>query len=99
MRNDAACAVMRERPGGASGGSDRTARFKILTREAMEEIRKERRLAIAIARKEMRAAGNIEEQAMRRIERDERRVAVAPVGQLFEERLVGRIVGFDDDEV
>ena len=47
----------------------------------------------------MRAAGNIEEQAMRRIERDERRIAVAPVGELFEERMVGRLVGLGDDKI
>ena len=31
---------------------------------------------------------------MRRIERDERRIAVAPIGELFEKRVVGRLVGF-----
>ena len=95
IRNDAARAVMRQRPGGAGSGSDGAAHFKTLTRETAEEIGEERRLAIVIVatREEMRAAGNIEEQAMRRIERDERRIAVAPVGELFEKRMVGRLVG------
>ena len=36
---------------------------------------------------------------MRRIERDERRIAVAPVGDRLEQRAVGRLVGFLHDEI
>ena len=36
---------------------------------------------------------------MRRIERDERRIAVAPVGELFEQRVVGRLVGLRDAKI
>ena len=46
----------------------------------------------------MGAAGNIQQQAVRRVEPDERRIAVAPVGDFFEERTVGRRVGGRDAE-
>ena len=54
---------------------------------------------VGAAGKKMRAAGDVEEQAVRRIESDERRIAVAPVGELFEERMVGRLVGLSDNEI
>ena len=66
-----------------------------------KEIGKEGSLAIVIIamREQMRAAGDIEEQAIRRVERNKRRVAVAPVSELFEEVMVGRFVGLDNNEV
>ena len=92
---------MRKRPGGAGSGGDRAAHFKTLRERRRRQIGEEGRLAIVIIamREQMRAAGNIEEQAIRRVERDERRIAVAPVSELFEERVVGRLVGLDNDEV
>ena len=100
-KNSAARAVMRKRPGGAGGGGDGAAHLKTLARETVKEVGEERFFAVimAMAGEKMRAAGDVEEQAVRKIERDERRIAVAPVGELFEERMVGRLVGLGHDEI
>ena len=52
---------------------------------ARTRSRAQRRLAA----EQMRAAGDVEHQPVRRIEPDQRRVAVAPVGDRFEQRAVG----------
>ena len=57
------------------------------------------RSRVAVAGEEMRAAGNVEEEAVGRIERDERRIAVRPVGDLFEKRAVGRLVRLRHEKV
>ena len=48
-----------------------------------------------LAAEQMGAAGDVEKQAMRRIERHQRREAVAPVGDVVERLGVGRLVGVD----
>ena len=47
----------------------------------------------------MRAAGDVEQQPVRRIEADQRRVAVAPVGDRFEQAPVGLRIGIRDGEL
>ena len=54
--------------------------------------RRERRLAA----EQMRAAGDVEHQPVRRIEPDQRRIAVAPVGDRFEQTPVGLRIGIRD---
>ncbi len=48
-----------------------------------------------LAAKQMGAAGDIQKQAMRRIERDQRRETVAPVGDVAERPGVGRLIGVE----
>ena len=69
-------AIARDAPGAADRVGDRDARAKTLMREPRDQIAGQRRLAA----EQMRAAGDVEQQAVRRIEADQRRVAVAPVG-------------------
>jgi len=44
----------------------------------------------------MGAAGDVEEQAVRRVERDQRREAIAPVGDIAERLGVRRLIGVKD---
>ena len=71
---------------------DRDARLQPALAQPPHQIARERRLAA----EQMRAAGDVEQQAVRRIEPDQRRVAVAPVGDRFEQRDVGARVGLRD---
>ena len=61
----------------------------------VDQIARQRRLAA----EQMRAAGDVEHQAVRRIEPDQRRVAVAPVGDRFEQLRVGRRIFLHDHEI
>jgi len=47
----------------------------------------------------MGAAGNVEEETTRRIKRDQRRIAVTPIGDLFEERVIGILIFLRDAKV
>src|SRR5690606_3351732 len=49
-----------------------------------------------LAAEEMGAAGYVEKQAVRPVDGDERRVAVAPVRQVFQHATVGLRIGLDD---
>ena len=60
--------------------------------EPRDQIAGERRLAA----EQMRAAGDVEQQTIRRIEPDQRRIAVAPVGDGFEQTPVGLRIGVHD---
>ena len=60
--------------------------------EPPHQIARQRRLAA----EQMRAAGDVEQQPVRRIEPDQRRIAVAPVGDRFEQREVGMRVRIRD---
>ena len=48
-----------------------------------------------LAAEQMGAAGDVEKQAVRRIERHQRREAVAPVGDVVRASCVGRLVGIE----
>ncbi len=52
----------------------------------------------ALAAEQMRAAGDVEEQPVRRIERDQRREAVAPVGDVVQRLQVSGGIGIVDRE-
>ena len=84
-RHEALPAIARDAPGAARRIGDRGARGKALLAQPRQEIAGERRFAA----EQMRAAGDVEKQAVRRIEADQRRVAVAPVGDGFEQTAVG----------
>ncbi len=88
-RDDAGLAIARDAPGAADRVGDRDAGAQALLREPRDQIARERRFAA----EQMRAAGDVEEQAVRRIEADQRRVAVAPVGDIFEQAPVGLRIG------
>jgi hypothetical protein len=95
---------MGESPGRPRRGRDRPARLEALHGEAAEAIGQKRRLAAPALRrfpcgKEMSAAGYVEKQTERRIERDQRRIAVAPIGDALQECAVGRLVSLGDDEI
>ncbi len=49
-----------------------------------------------LAAEQMRATGDVEKQAMRRIERHQRREAVAPVGDVIQQFGVGGLIGVED---
>jgi hypothetical protein len=65
---------------------------KTPTRESREQIAGQRRFAA----KQMRAAGDVEQQAIRRIEADQWGVAVAPVGHGFEQPSIRLRIGVHD---
>jgi hypothetical protein len=67
----------------------------------MQAIGEKRALPVIAlaAREKMRAAGYVEEETMRKIERDQRRIAIAPVGDLLQKRTVGNFVGLLDHKV
>ena len=69
-------AIARNAPGAADRVGDRGAGAQTLLRKPRNQIAGQRRLAA----EQMRAAGDVEQQTIRRIEADQRRVAIAPVG-------------------
>ena len=85
---------MRDGPGAAGGVGDGGAGMETLRAKAGEEVAGER----GFAAEQMGAAGDVEHQAVGEIEADERRVAVAPVGDVFEKPAVRRSVGGGDGE-
>ena len=85
---------MRDGPGAAGGVGDGGAGVETLRREAGEEVAAER----SFPAEQMGAAGDVEHQAVGQVEADERRVAVAPVGDVFERLPVRRLVGGRDGE-
>ena len=91
-RDDAGLAIARDAPGAADRVGNRDAGVKPLMREPRDQIAGQRRFAA----EQMRAAGDVEQQAVRRIEADQRRVAVAPVGDGFEQPPVGLRIGVHD---
>ena len=94
-RDDARLAIARDAPGAADRVGDRDAGAQTLLREPRDQIAGERRLAA----EQMRAAGDVEQQAIRRIEADQRRIAVAPVGDGFEQTPVGLRIGVHDRQL
>jgi hypothetical protein len=61
-------------------------------REPRDQIVGER----GFAAEQMRAAGNVEQQTIRRIEPNQRRRAVAPIGNAFEQPPIGLRIGIHD---
>ena len=82
------------RPGGADGRGDGGARCKAETRHAGEEIVAQLRFAA----EQMGAAADVEQNAVGRIGGDERRVALAPVGDGIEQARVGGCILRHGDE-
>src|SRR5262249_5438291 len=74
--------------GRANGGGDGGACRKAEPRHPREEIAAK----VLLAAEEMRAAADIEQNAVGRIDGDERRVALAAVGNGVEKAGVGRLV-------
>ena len=85
---------MRDAPRAAGGVGDGGAGMEILRREAGEEVAAK----CGLAAEQVGAAGDVEHQSVGEIETDERRVAVAPVGDVFEGLSVRRFVGGGDGE-
>lgn len=83
---------MRDRPGAAGGAGDGDASLQALRGKPGNDRVRECRLAA----EEMSAAGDIEHQAGRRIERDQRGVAVAPIGDRRQQALVCLGIGLGD---
>jgi hypothetical protein len=79
-------AISRDGPGAAGRIGNADARTQTLGGEPRDDIAGKRRLAA----EEMGAAGDVEHDARGRIDPDQRGVAVAPVGDRFEQPLVGR---------
>ncbi len=85
---DRRLAETRRGPSRADGRGDCGARGKAEARHPCEQIVAQPLLAA----EEMRAAADVEQDAVGRIDRDERRVALAPVGDGVEQARVGRLV-------
>ena len=94
-RHDAILAITRHRPRTADRIGDRDARLIALRRKPSQEIACEHRLAA----EQMRAAGDVQQQPIRRIEPDQRRVAVAPVGDRFEQLPIRMLVRIRDRDL
>jgi hypothetical protein len=75
----------RNAPGTANRVGHRCARDKTLTLEPKQEIAGQR----IFAAEQMRAAGDIEQQTVRRIEPDQRGVTVTPIGDRFQQTAIG----------
>jgi hypothetical protein len=86
--------VSRHRPGAADGVGNRSPGPKTLPFETRHDAPAQRRFAA----EEMRAARNIEQEPIRRIETDQRRVTVAPVGDGDERAPVGLRIGVGDSD-
>ena len=82
-------AIARHAPGAAHAVGDGNPRLETLMRQPRDEIAAHRRFAA----EQMRAAANVEHQPVRRIETGERRIAVGPVGDRFEQAPVGFRIG------
>ena len=86
LRHDRDIAEARHRPGAADAVGNAKPRIQPLPPQPPRHVLQQRFLAA----EQMRAAGDIKQQAVRRIEADERRVAVAPFGDRFQQRAIGR---------
>ena len=89
--NDLSGSLPRQRPGADRGARDRGADGKAATAQRTAYDLQQRTLAA----EQMGAAGDVEIEPMRRIERHQRREAVAPVGDVFERLAVGDLVGVE----
>jgi hypothetical protein len=86
--------MMCDAPGAAGGVGDRGAGVQVLGGEASQQVAAQRKLTA----EQMSAAGDVEHEAVRRIEADQRRVAVAPVGDDIEQPAVRRRIAGGDDK-
>ena len=90
-RDDPAMGMARQRPCAGRRAGDRRADDKALPRQRAAQRIHQRRLAA----EQMRAAGDVQEQTMRRIERHQRREAIAPVGDAAQGFAVGYLIGIE----
>ena len=88
-------AIARHRPCTAHGVGHRRARLKALGVEPRHDVAAQRLLAA----EQMRAAGDVEEEPVGRIETDQRGVAVAPVGNRDQHAPVGIGIGVGDGDL
>jgi hypothetical protein len=84
MRVSAHLAKADHRMGAAQGIGDRNPDCKPLRSEPPHEIAAEGRFTS----KQMGAAGDVEGKAVRRHEADKRRIAIAPIGNCFQQMLI-----------
>ncbi len=84
-------AEMRGGPGGADVAGDGDGVGKARLRDALAQIGDQRFLAAV----KMRAAADVEQQAVGRVDRHQRRVAQAPVGDILQQGCVGLGVFLD----
>ena len=91
-RQDAGAEETRRRPGSTGRRGEAGADVEALMEEAPQHIVEQPLLAA----EQMDAAGHVEKQPVAAVQRHQRGVAVAPVGQAFEQPHVGLRVGLDD---
>jgi hypothetical protein len=89
VRENVLVAEMRQRPGGFRCRCDGGARRKILGGKTRFDVAGK----LGFAAEEMRRAGNVEQKSVRRVARDERREAPAPVGNIIEQLRFGLGIG------
>ena len=91
LTDNAARDMARQRPRADRRTGNRSADGKTLPRQCTADRLQHRSLAA----EQMRATADVEKQAMRRIERHQRREAIAPVGNVVQRPAVGRLVGIE----
>ena len=91
VTDDAAMDMTTHRPRAHRGAGDRGADGKTLHGQRVAHPPHHRGLAA----EQMGAAGDVEKQAMRSIERHQRREAVAPVGDVIQRPGVGGFIGIE----
>jgi len=84
-------AIPRHRPRPSRRIGNRRTRMKTLRCKPPYQIAAQ----LVFATEQMRAAADVEKQPIRRIEADERRIAVAPIGDLLEHCPVGGFIRID----
>ena len=89
--NDFSANMPRQRAGADRGRGNRGADGKAAPCQRAAHDLQQR----ALAAEQMGAAGNVEIQPVRRIERHQRREAVAPVGDIVERLSVGDLIGVE----
>ena len=93
-RNDVGGTEARHRPGGADGAGDGDTRRKAEVGQACQQIVAQ----CGFAAEQMRAAADVEQDAVGRIDGNKRRVAQAPIGDGVEKtRIGGRILRHGDE--
>ncbi len=91
LPDDAAMEVISQGPRTDRGSGDRGADGKALPPQRVAQHLHQRRFAA----EQMGAAGDVEKQAMRGVERHQRREAIAPVGDVVQQAGVGGFIGIE----
>jgi hypothetical protein len=85
----------RQGPGGSRRAGDRAKSGQAKARQPSQQVIQQRRLAL----EEMRDAGDVEHHAAFAMTGDQRRIAIAPIGDVLHQRLVGGRIVIGDGQL